>query len=209
MYAIEKSGLLSALKKRDENYSFYVEPDVNLRADSSLLYNETTEIFTAFSGSGQSALKITLTNNDLRTLLLNHIGTQVPKGIARKEFILNLAGNYLVINNETGEVSGTGPTTIGFNGAMQAPDYPTQISTDADNGTTYNIDNWFSFTASTIYGKISASFPYFHALLKKAGLSDDKEYKYTFLSDNENYTVLVPTSEALTAYGADTLTGRN
>jgi hypothetical protein len=46
-------------------------------------------------------------------LLLNHVATEQPKGIAKKEFIPNLAGNYIVVNNETGEIKGTGSTTDG------------------------------------------------------------------------------------------------
>ncbi len=34
-----------------------------------------------------------------------------------------------------------------------------------------------------------------------------KNTNIPLLSDNENYTVFIPTSDALTAYGADTLTG--
>ena len=32
----------------------------------------------------------------------------------KKEFIINLAGNYLIVNNETGEVSGTAPINRGY-----------------------------------------------------------------------------------------------
>jgi uncharacterized surface protein with fasciclin (FAS1) repeats len=42
-------------------------------------------------------------------------------------------------------------------------------------------------------------------LLRKAGFSLDRENRYTFISENDNYTVFVPNSAALTAYRADTL----
>jgi uncharacterized surface protein with fasciclin (FAS1) repeats len=206
MFAVERAGLLSALKKEDRNYMFFVESDQNCRDDSSFLYSSVNSRFSAFLISGMSVQQVTLTDNDLRILLLNHIGTAIPKGLANKEFIPNLAGNYLIVNNQTGEVSGTAPTTIGYNGNFVTTVIPTQISTNADNGITYDIKNWFSFSASTLFTRISTSYAAFHSLLKKAGLSNDKEGRYTFISENENYTVFVPNSTALSDYQADTLT---
>jgi uncharacterized surface protein with fasciclin (FAS1) repeats len=206
MYAIEKAGLLPALKRVDKTYMLYVESDANLKIDSSLLYNPITEQFSVFFIAEGTAQQIMLTTNDLRTLILNHIGIAYPTGIARKEFIRNLAGNYLIVNNETGEVSGTAPTTIGYKGLVQTVVIPEKISTNADNGNTYDIKNWFSFAAPTLYLKISGSYPNFHNLLKIAGLTKDKEYRYTFISDNEEYTVFVPNDEALSSFRWDTLT---
>ena len=208
MYAIERAGLLPTLKKENNHFLFYVESDQNCRDDSSLLYSSVNEIgtFTAFQISGQSATRFTLSTNDLRILLLNHVGTGYPNGIARKEFIPNLAGNFLIINNETGEVRGTAPTTIGFKGSEQTTVIPTQISTGTDNGATYDIKNWFDFSIASLYIKISTSYPAFHNLIKAAGLSMDKEYRYTFISDNENYTIFVPNDSALAHYRTDTLT---
>ena len=208
MYTIEKAGLLAALKREDANYMFLVESDRNLAQDSSLIYNSAYDRFFLFQISGSSASRFNLTTNDLRTLLLNHIGTSVPTGNSRKEFIKNLAGNYLIVNNETGEVSGTDPTTVGYQGASYQPNVLKKISTNSDNGNTYEIDNWLSFTESSIYSRLTLNFPYFHNLLKKAGFDDSKNRIYTFLSDNGFYTVLVPTQEAITASGADTLTGQ-
>jgi uncharacterized surface protein with fasciclin (FAS1) repeats len=210
MYAIEQSGLLSALKRENENYLFYVESDANTRADSSLVYNPTTQQFSTFLIAPPAPPReYRLAEDDLRTLLLNHIGTGYPRGIAKKEFIKNLAGNYLIINNETGEVTGTAPTTNGYRGTVQVTNYPTQISTDADNGITYDVDDWFNFTVTTLFLRLSTSYPAFHNLLKKAGLSLDREYRYSFISDNEYYTVFVPNSAALNNYRADTIGTNN
>ncbi|MEN8228484.1 MAG: fasciclin domain-containing protein [Bacteroidota bacterium] len=205
MFAIEDAGLLAALKRESEDYMFFVESDADCQQDSSLLYDYSSESFFLYQGSGLSAQRYGVNTNELRTLILNHIGTRNPRGIARKEFIKNLAGNYLVINNETGEVKGTAPTTVGYKGEIQTADIPRQISEDADNGISYEIDNWYSFSATNLYLKISGEYPGFHDLLKKAGLSKDKEYRYTFISDNENYTIFVPSDSALNAARADTL----
>jgi uncharacterized surface protein with fasciclin (FAS1) repeats len=209
MYAIEQTGLLSALKRENEHYLFYVESDDNTFLDSSLVYYPPTGIatigrFSLFLRSGITFRELFLNTNDLRTLLLNHIGTGIPTGIPRKEFIKNLAGNYIIINNVTGEVSGTAPTTDGYKGYVRVINMPVQISTDADNGITYDMGDWFNFTATDLFIKISSSYPVFHEYLRAAGLSLDREYRYSFISDNENYTVFVPTEAALNDYFADT-----
>jgi hypothetical protein len=104
--------------------------------------------------------------------------------LARKEFVRTLADNFLIVNNETGEISGTLPTTFGFNGSITEPNFPVQISQDADNGITYEIDNWFSFSTLNIRAKLLSSYSRFHELLVKAGYDDDKSFTYTFLSSN-------------------------
>ena len=205
MYTIERAGLLSALKKEDRNYLFFVESDQSCRDDSSLIYNTVNEQFSAYLISGMSVQQYVLTDNDLRILLLNHIGTAIPKGSAKKEFIPNLAGNFLIVNNQTGEVSGTAQTKIGYNGVIPVTVIPTQISTNADNGITFDISNWFSFSVSNLYTRLSTTFPGFHNLLMTAGLGNASEGRYTFLSENENYTVFVPSDLALGNYQTDTL----
>jgi len=205
MYAIERAGLLPALKRENANYLFYVESDLNTTLDSSLVYDIRLGQFSVWQITGSSRTKFTLTTNDLRTLILNHIGTEYPRGIAKKEFIKNLAGNFLIVNNETSEVTGTAPTTNGYRGTIPVTNYPAQISTDADNGITYDVDDWFNFRATTLFLTLSTYYPDFHNLLRKAGLSLDREYRYSFISENEYYTVFVPTSAALNIYRADTI----
>jgi uncharacterized surface protein with fasciclin (FAS1) repeats len=206
MYAIEKTGLLAALKKEDVNYSLFVESDADLRTDSSLLYYPTTENFAAFRVvKDQLPTRTNFSTIDMRILVMNHVGIETPRGIARKEFIKNLAGNYIIIDNETGEYSGTAPSTVGYQGGEIAHVIPELISSNADNGNTYSISNWFSFASINLYTRISGSFPKFHNLLKKAGLANDKLYKYSFLSDNDFYTVFIPSDSALDAYQVDTL----
>lgn len=200
--AIEQSGLLPALKRPGKNYSFYVESDGNTSLDSSLLYNPSTENFSVFITTQGGGQEFALNQSDLRTLLLNHVATAEPRGLSRKEFITNLAGNFLVYDNETGVVSGTGPTTVGYNGTEPAPEIPFAIF-DGDNGTTYEIDNWFSFATPTMFSKITVDYPKFHSLLRKAGLSRDKEFRYSFTSDTEFYTVFIPSDEALDSAGVN------
>jgi uncharacterized surface protein with fasciclin (FAS1) repeats len=206
MYAIEKSGLLSALKRNTADYMFFVASDNNLTADSSLFYDNTNENFEVYQVSENTALLKTVTVTDLRNLLLNQIGIVQATGIPRKEFIKTLAGNYIVVNNETGEVKGSAPTTFGYKGTEQVVVIPQQINMDTDNGTVWNIPNWFNFASGDLYGKISSSFPAFHNLLVQAGLANTSLYKYNFLSGDENYTVFVPSAAALASYNTSVLT---
>lgn len=197
MYAIQQSGLLSALKRQNADYMFFVESDANTSKDSSLIYNPAKETFSVFQIAFGTFQEYPVNVNELRTLLLNHIAVERPKKLARKEFIPNLAGNYIKIDNVTGEVSGTGATTVGFRGSTPAPEFPKVLSTAPDNGTTYEVMNWFSFSSPSLFSRISTDFPKFHALMNKAGLTNNKEYRYTFTSDNDYYTVFIPTDAAI------------
>jgi uncharacterized surface protein with fasciclin (FAS1) repeats len=206
MYAIEEADLLPLLKRENKNYSFFVESDMNTSQDSSLIYNQIDNRFFVFEIAEEGGLfeQKSLNKNDLRTLLLNHIAVETPKGIARKEFIPNLAGNYFIFNNETEEVSGTSGTTIGYNGSVSAPEFP-RVLAETDNGTTFEINNWFSFGSPTIYSRISTQYPAFHSLLRKAGYDRDKESRYTFISNSEFYTIFIPTEAAIDSAGLNSM----
>jgi len=201
--AIEDAGLLSALKREDDQYLFYLESNTNSSIDSSLLYNPTTEQFSLFQIAQGEGREYSLGPTDLRTLLMNHIAVGTPKGLSRKEFFKNLTGNYIIVDNETGEVSGTSPTSIGYQGLTQKPNFPTEITSDADNGISYDIENYFSFSSPDMYLKIQSSYPVFYDLLRQSGLANT--YEIMFLSDNENYTVFIPSDSALIVSQVDTL----
>lgn len=207
MFAIEHAGLLSALKRTNQDYMFFVESDFNTSIDSSLVYDPFREEFSTIQILGPGSITTyKLADSDLRTMLLNHIAVGQLQGVARKEFIPNLAGNYIIINNETGEFSGTAPTTFGFRGAETRPNFPTAITVNDENETTYEIDNWFSFSGSSLYSQISSQYPRFHALLVQAGLVLPQQFRYTFIADTESYTVLLPSDSALDA-ASDYLNG--
>ncbi len=206
MYAIEASDLLPLLKRENRNYMLYVESDMNTSIDSSLIYDLERNRFSVFEIQENSSVftQRVLSKNDLRTLLLNHIAVDNPKRLARKEFIANLAGNYIIVDNETGEVSGTSLTTVGYNGTVPAPETPRQLA-ETDNGTTYEINNWFSFGSPSLYSRISSQFPAFHALLKKAGYAIEKESRYNFISNSEFYTIFIPSTAAIDDAGLNSL----
>lgn len=216
MNAIEYSGLLSALKREGEDNMLFAVPDAQLKLDSSLFYisrkleNSTFEAFVSIQTITPPKL-YQHTKNDIRLLLLNQVAVESPKGIARKEFLKTLAGNYLIWNNQDGTVSGTNPSTFGYKGETSVAVKPVQISTDTDNGNTYQVNSWFDFSSNLIYQQISSDedLSVFQGLLEKAGYALDKEYRYSFLSSNKIYTIFAPTNQALNDIQADTLTGVN
>jgi hypothetical protein len=56
-------------------------------------------------------------------------------------------------------VKGTAETSVGYQGQERKPNYPTVISTESDNGTTYDVENWFSFTGLDMLQKLRTSYP--------------------------------------------------
>lgn len=206
MYAIELAGLLPALKRQNQDYMLFIESDESLLLDSSLVYDEARNRFSAFMITPGSIQEFGLTQADLRVLLMNHVALQQPKGFARKEFLPNMAGNFIIVNNETGEVKGTENTTRGYGGSQIVQEIPRQISNNADNGTTYEINNWFSYSSVGLYSKISTTYPGFHNLIKAAGYDLEKEFRYSFISESEIYTVFVPSNEAVAAYNTQGMT---
>lgn len=205
MLLIEASGLLPALKKKGVNYSVYVESDNSTSIDSTLLIIDALRGQKIFflstmkgpDGKQGSAKPYQLLPIDIRTLILNHVATDQPKGVARKEFVKNLAGNYLIFDNVTHVVQGTSPSTFGYNGVKQVLNIPRQISTNSDNGNTYEIDSWFNFTINSVFNTLLMQFPKFHALIKRAGLSQDALSTYSFMSPTVNYTVFAPSDSIL------------
>ncbi|HYW96469.1 MAG TPA: fasciclin domain-containing protein, partial [Bacteroidales bacterium] len=207
MYAIEASGLLPALKKPDADYQFFVESDFNTGQDSSLTHEikNGKDVFLIWNRKGVPRKSYELSIKDMRNLLMNHIAISRPKGIARKEFIKTLAGNYIIYDNVTGVVSGPSASTEGYQGVVRESFVPEQISTNADNGTTFDIPDWFQFSPTSIYQRILNSYPAFYNLLLKAGYADQGNNRITFIGDNDIYTVFAPTDLAIAESGADTM----
>ena len=205
MYAIEKSGLLSALKRPNANYMFFVPSDISTAIDSSFFYDSRLDRFTTIFRDGLDFKEYPLSIRDLRTLLLNHIAADQPRGIARKEFIPNLAGNFIIVNNETGEVTGTASTKDGYQGPVTDPDILNEISENADNGITYGINHWFDFSSTILSTYISISHNRFFKLLQKADLAGLYTLNNNFILNSEVYTVFIPSEAALDSARVDTL----
>jgi len=214
MYAIEFSKILPAIKRRNSSYSFFVIPDEIIRQDSSLfiapdVVNPRRYNVTSYDrGARQISRR---TEFELNLQMLNQVGVTVPKELARKEFIPNLAGNYIVYNTEPvrlpagpGDsvyfdrptVTGGVASTYGYNGDSIIGVVPIQLEEPTDNGVTYNVNGWFTFPRTGFYFALN-EYSQFFQLIRRAGLIDDVYKRFTFTTDSELYTVFVPSAATL------------
>lgn len=105
--AMEYTNILSAVKKKNANYAFFVVPDDVISFDSSLIVQTINERQFSLQSYSQSELRmIKRTTNDLTIQLLNQVGTKIPTGIPKKEFIPNLNGNFIVYESDKNLVVG-------------------------------------------------------------------------------------------------------
>ena len=75
------------------------------------------------------------------------------------------------------------------------------IDMQMDNGEVYAVDSWFNFSGSNYQGLFASKYPEFLDLMTQAGLYDPILYEFPFLIDGENYTVFIPSTQALNEYG--------
>ncbi len=203
--AMEITNILAAVKRKNANYSFFIIPDEIIRFDSSLMaqyIDERRFFMQSFSRSDLRLIK--RTTNDLTIQLLNQVGTRTPSGIPKKEFIPNLAGNFIVYESDNGLVSGGVSSKFGYSGDSVIEIHPVVLDEPADNGKCYSVNGWFSFPRTDLYSTLQG-FSGFFNLLKKAGLVDNVFYKLKFISPGEFYTVIVPSDSAIQSINTDTL----
>ncbi len=215
MYAVEYTNILPAIKRRNANYSFFVLPDTYLEYDSSLsispnISNPRNLDVSSFDRSDYPPKSTRRNKYDLTFQMLGQVGEWVPKKIARKEFIKNLAGNFIVYNSENHPETG-GPTVtggvvsnFGYQGDSTIYVSPTELEEDIDNGVTYEVNGWLYFPRLTFFGAFEST--RFFELIHDAGFVDDVYNKFNFINESEYYTVFLPTDSALNNYNTDTLT---
>jgi len=207
LYAMEYSKTLPALKEEGKEYVFYAQSDESFAEDSALFINwididANRYKFNAYDRATERFS--TISRNHLTKMILNHVGTSLPRGSANREFIENLAGNYIVVNNLDNSANGGLPNYWGYNGDSAVEKYPVQLEEETDNGKTYDVMGWFTIPTSDMYARI-ISYPHFYNLIIEAGLFNPIYYTFPFLTEGEIYTVFIPTEEALAAYDTDSL----
>jgi uncharacterized surface protein with fasciclin (FAS1) repeats len=211
MYACEDTRVLTALKKQNANYGFYLPPDIitGRNGDSSLIRNITNVELNRYYYIGKSWTEDkmkTRSTNEIRNQILNQITESTPDGSADKEFLRTLGGNYIIVNNVDGTAQGTSTSKFGYEGVVGITIYPKLYQEYTDNGQVFTVNGWFYFENIVSYaGLILTRYPEFLNLLEKAGLYDPVYYRLKFLIDGENYTAFIPTAQALEDYRVDTL----
>jgi len=208
LYAMEYSNTLSTLKKPGKEYIFFVPSDETMAEDSSLILNWINKNNSQyrFDAYNQRELSITrnISRNELAKRILNQVAAYPPKGIARREFIENLAGNFLVFDNENNTVTGGVKNAWGYLGDSAIVLEPVLFEEPTDNGLAYKFEGWFNTPIKDLFTAIS-EYPHFMNLINKANLYNPQLYTFNFLNDGDIYTVFIPNENALANAGLDKL----
>jgi uncharacterized surface protein with fasciclin (FAS1) repeats len=205
--ALLYSRTYDVIANYDGELCFFPIPDFALKLDSSLILNWINQDQNRYNFSElnrSSDLIDNLGRTAISSRIMNHIGTALPNGSANKEFIPTMGGNFLILNNSENTVQGTRPSTLGFNGEIVKTASPASLDEPSDNGETYSVNFWFNFenfSLQTILWRYSK----FFNLLDKAGLISSGSNNIKFVNKNENYTIFVPSNEALNNFQVDTL----
>jgi len=206
LYALEYSQTLSPLKRAEKDYVFFVPSDEYMKRDSSLLliWSDMEQTSYGFRVLENEVFRV-VGQNELAQRILNQVATRPPTGMARREFLKNLANNFLVFDNELQTVTGGIENTWGYGGDSILEDIqPVLFEEPTDNGQAYRFDAWFETPRRQIWGVISG-YSGFRQLIDDAGLSDPNAFRFNFLTEGEFYTIFIPTDEALANSGADTM----
>ena len=192
MWGMKSIALEQMLGRSGEDFIFYTIPNHILAEDSTLEVvwddpQEETYDLISYDDDGEV---VKLNNADVRNIYFTQIALSTPHGNARKEFIPNLNGSFIVIDNVNNTVSAGGGNEY----------VPTELTQEnPDNGQVFTIDGWLNAPTLSLYNKLSSSGE-FATLLEATGLLNPLTYSLTFQDLNHNYTVLAPTDEAFAAY---------
>lgn len=209
MRAMEYSKVLPALKRPGTDYAFFVLSNNTMELDSSLMLNWTDEDLNLFNFKALVKSDGTITNmsrTELGKRILNQVATNKPTGSnTRKEFLENLAGNFIVFDHERNIVRGTSENVLGYRGDDILPDSPPiKLNEPMDNGETYEVKTWFGYSRTNLFAHIQSNSD-LYGLMVKAGLIDATNYEFTFINDGDYYTVFAPSNKAIEESGIDTL----
>ena len=205
--AVRSANLDRTLSRSGRNYAFFPITNAALVEEQSLMIEwidrEADDYrFLAFDYSEDS--EVTISTGELRNKILNQVGTELPNGSAKKEFIRTIRGNYIIWNNEENTVSGSKPSTFGHNGIEIIKSYPVPLEEPTDNGKAWWVNSWFNFVDREMFSALYG-YPAFFDLLDKVGLINRATASFPFLDEDGYYTIFIPSAQALGEFKADTL----
>ncbi len=202
--AVLQSGSDDALKAMDQEYAFYIVPDLKLKEDSSLYISDKNDRLTTFDYA--SSMEVQHSATILKTRILNQVAIGSPAGTATKEFIPNLAGNYIVAEKQidgTVRFSGKEPSIFGYNQtdtSLRIEIYPREITGyEIQNGRSYEVNGWFNYSykaSDGIVNRLKYNFAEFFDALRQTGSLSQNEQEILFYNEALQYTIFAPTDEA-------------
>lgn len=201
------SGIEEDIAYNNGEICFFPISDFALNSDSSLMLNwiDVDEDDYNFMELNRSRHQMEfLSRRTISNRILNHVGTSLPSGSANKEFLRTMGGNYIIWNHSDNTVQGNLPSTVGYNGDIVTTCFPVPLDGPSEKSGTWSVRYWFNFEHINMRA-VLRRYSKFFSLLIKAGLFDQYSSNSSFLDRYENYTVFVPSDEALTSYQADTL----
>ena len=226
-WALFASNATDILQTPSVDYTLFAIPNLTFEKDSTLYVEGITNNFKSNPSvsrfriwdKGNNAYlallrRSTVDNLSLQGLVYGQIGIGRIKGNCRKEFIRNLLGHFIIIDNENKTVSGNGITTSGYNGGeFVTLKLDKKLEEDygiygkaPKNGSTYSIDGWlqfsnicFSETTIESYGGTK-----FLSLMKRVGMVNSLN-KIAMLNEGEVFTLFLPTDAALEAAQVDAM----
>jgi uncharacterized surface protein with fasciclin (FAS1) repeats len=211
--AVLQSGADDALKAMDQEYAFYIVPDLKLEEDSSLYISDDNGRLTTFDYASSSEVQHSSTI--LKTRILNQVAIGSPAGTATKEFIPNLAGNYIVAEKQidgTVRFSGKEPSTFGYNQtdtSLRIEIYPREITGyEIQNGRSFEVNGWFNYSykaSDGIVNRLKYNYAEFFDALRQTGYLSQNEQQILFYNEALQHTIFAPTDEAFLKSNFETM----
>jgi len=206
-YAMYFSYTEDRIAEEGNEYSFFPIPNVDLTKESSLFIEWISRAdlnYRFYAISKYSGFKVYLSPYWLSNQILNHVGTSLPTGSANKEFIRTLGDNYIIWDHSKNTVRGSRPTKFGYEGDSTIECHPIPLEEPTDNGKAWAVNSWFDFVDVEMYSSIRR-YTMFLDLLEQAGLFNPVLNEFPFLGWWNNYTIFVPSEQALSDHQVDTL----
>ena len=208
MYALENTGILPALKREDKVFTLIIIDDNHLAQDSSLLIDWVNKElnyyrFNVYSHSENRMKRIR--QDELTMRIMNQIALGIPPGIANKEFLETIGGNYVVFDNINNLITGGAPSQYSYSSDSAIDITYEVLEEPTDNGQTITANGWMRNGSVDIFNDLQSNFPKFLELCDKAGIASKSNLSLPVLTSGEFYTIFAPSDSALLAIDADNI----
>ena len=224
MYALRSTRMLDELKNLNKKYSFFALDGQTSLDDSTLILEDyfdnffTRKVLLRYNFEFDPPQRQLLSTSDLIPLISNQICIGEIEGIAKYEFLKNLTGKYVTIDNVNQTILGSSASSVGYNGSRDTVNKFSKIDEPVVNGATYKCCAWLLFNSTpSLFAALRgngfvATIPtdqtpnrnssYFIELCIKAGLANVNGFIASQFSTAGPYTVFAPGDQVLKDYEA-------